>query len=347
MTEEKKEKKDNLEQFTDTQKEDFRKITQALRIPQAPPPITPVGWSGLTPSRPPKTDPPKEPFVYITGTELMKRWSVGWEAIFDWARQETLTPYEPELQYLRRRVKYDFGMLSDYSPKDREEYFSKWLYYPNDVEAFKAQHGKILDGWREKVTPSKSEKKEDYEAENYFYQIGDIWEIGFKGKGPFPLQHCPGLSIIAFLLKRPLEIFHVNDLSKRFKLGKSNPESNELEETQPEFQKEDGGEIDYDEEGEATDRKFYDEGLRISQNVVPKRGKQPIEYSEEEKIADRNRKNILNHLERAYTNIGKYLPHLVYFLKTHKHIKTGFKLTYHPPVSPPISWKIITQENIS
>jgi hypothetical protein len=49
MTEDKKEKKDNFKEFTDTQKEELRKITQARRISKAPPPITPVrSYFGVT-----------------------------------------------------------------------------------------------------------------------------------------------------------------------------------------------------------------------------------------------------------------------------------------------------------
>lgn len=124
-------------------------------ISKAPPPITPVGGLGYIP---PKTSThknlelQKELFVSVTGTELMKKWSVGWEAIFDFARQDKLIPYEPER--FRSCIKYDVGMLlSIYSPKEREEYFSQWLYRPSDVEAFEIQYGNILDEWRKKVLP--------------------------------------------------------------------------------------------------------------------------------------------------------------------------------------------------
>lgn len=125
---------------------------EGKKIPGAPDPITPVGGYGATFSRPSKTEPQQELFVPLTGTDLMKEWSVGWEAIFDFARQDKMIPYEPEQYNLKIRIKDDFGMLTVvYSPEERQDYFSRWLYHPNEVEAFEVQHPEIIEAWRRKV----------------------------------------------------------------------------------------------------------------------------------------------------------------------------------------------------
>ncbi|MBN2180141.1 MAG: hypothetical protein JW743_12035 [Deltaproteobacteria bacterium] len=157
-----KNKKDEV-QPTEAQKDELRKLERAKGITKAPDPLNPV--DGLGPLLPHRrdTEPPKELFVPITGIELMERWSVGWEAIFDFARQDKLVPYEPNPTRLEACVRYDFGMLSRaYTQEEREQYFSQWLYHPDDVEAFENQHEEILDQWREKHASS-LEKQTDTE----------------------------------------------------------------------------------------------------------------------------------------------------------------------------------------
>ncbi len=181
----KKDQEENFKQFI--QKHSIRKE----EVSKAPPPITPVGGGyGVTLPRPQKTESQKEHFKRITGTDLMKRWSVGWEAIFHFAEQENLIPYKPEPEELRRRVKYDFGMLSDYSPEEREEYFSQWWYHPNNVEAFEAQHGKIIDDWRKEVVSSEPQAPgatkviiEESKNEQFVFKKSiDGWRMVFNGE---------------------------------------------------------------------------------------------------------------------------------------------------------------------
>ena len=139
-------------------------------ISKAPPPITPLSGYGYIPqktSNPKALEPQKELFEPVTGTELLKKWSVGWEAIFFLASEGWLTPFKPNQLELRRKVEDDSGMLSSvYTQQERDQYFSQWLYRPRDVEAFEAQHGGTLDRWREKIvskennkTPQKAETK--------------------------------------------------------------------------------------------------------------------------------------------------------------------------------------------
>ena len=133
--------------------------------------------------------------VPFTGTELIKRWSVSWEAIFDWARQEKLTPYEPEPERVKHCVKYDFGMLSSiYTQQEREGYFSQWLYHPSHVETFKKVYGHIIDEWRTKVVSFEDKEtshkegtieNKDYEGFIRFLQVTHVsdTEIRIGGGG--------------------------------------------------------------------------------------------------------------------------------------------------------------------
>ncbi|MFH2119849.1 MAG: hypothetical protein ABIJ25_05565 [Pseudomonadota bacterium] len=134
---------------------EFIKNCPKKGISKAPPPITPLSGYGVTYSRPQKTDRQKEFFVPITGTELMKKWSVGWEAIFDWERQKILTPEQMEWRENYR------VLMSVYTQNDREEYFAQWLYRPHDVESFEIKYPHIIDEWREKAV-----SREDIENPN-------------------------------------------------------------------------------------------------------------------------------------------------------------------------------------
>ncbi|MDO9228366.1 MAG: hypothetical protein Q7U03_02255 [Syntrophales bacterium] len=155
---------------------------EGKKVSGAPPPITPLSGYGVTYSRPQKIEPQKEHFVPITGTELMQKWSVGWQAIFDLARQNALTPDKPKRW--KDCIDYDSGMLSfQYSQQEREEYFSQWLYHPIDAEAFEKQHGKIIDEWRRKLVCKEDKPQHDTASipaaapvkpkSSYFSKIGE------------------------------------------------------------------------------------------------------------------------------------------------------------------------------
>ena len=101
MTEDKKKKEDNLNQLTDAQKEELRKITQARRISKAPPPITPVGGLGPTViSRMNEVlHQAGKPIIPITGIELMQRLSLDAAKVIYLAQQGLLHPFFPESFY--------------------------------------------------------------------------------------------------------------------------------------------------------------------------------------------------------------------------------------------------------
>ncbi len=122
------------------------------RITKAPPPIRPLGgWGGGISSPPPQDTERSIPFVPVSGSELIERWSVPWEAIFDFARQRILTPKEPEPRTLTHRLKDDFGMLAEiYTPAERSGYFARWLYHPDDCDRFEDEFPGILTDWQRK-----------------------------------------------------------------------------------------------------------------------------------------------------------------------------------------------------
>lgn len=188
----------------------------ARRITQAPPPITPVrGWTGPMPSPSAIPEQRQKPHVPITGTELMKELSVGWEAIFDWAEQGLLLPYKPKQDEIKWFVENMLDNLRrHYTQQEREDvYFSGWLYHPNDVAGFKTQYPDIIDRWQGKIvskeavpnpatTPPAPAKTA---AANFLRREGDVWNIGFMGQPAKGLTHRNGFSFIAHLLQRPGE----------------------------------------------------------------------------------------------------------------------------------------------
>ncbi|TSA09600.1 MAG: hypothetical protein D4R73_06535 [Deltaproteobacteria bacterium] len=130
-------------------KEDILKqLVQKMSIPKAPPPITPVSGLGHAPktSNPKTIEPQKELTLPITGTELMKRWSIDFATLFHFAREGNLCPYEPD--NFKDHVRFDFGFLTAINTDERASYFSQWLYRKSAVEAFENQYGNILDELR-------------------------------------------------------------------------------------------------------------------------------------------------------------------------------------------------------
>lgn len=161
MTDNQLDKKDNG--CSDTLEGALRKIIQKKPTTNAPPPIRPVDGQCLRPKRiiPDEPKSHETPFIPITGTELMERWSVGFNALFHFAHEGYLTPYGPER--FKTCVEYDFGMLSFiYTQQERDEYFSQWLYHPNAVESFEKSHANIIDGLRDKPSKHKNVEPEKF-----------------------------------------------------------------------------------------------------------------------------------------------------------------------------------------
>jgi hypothetical protein len=135
-------------------------LSKVNKITQAPPPIRPVSGLGLVRTSTNKPHEKQEVFIPVDGVELTNQWAVDWKCLFDLARQGVLIPDEPK--HIQNCIDCDFGMLSNYPPDEIDGYFSQWLYNPQTIEKFEAEHPDIIEAWQKKVkTSDDKEQKQD------------------------------------------------------------------------------------------------------------------------------------------------------------------------------------------